>query len=554
MRKKEYDLFRLQVRSDKKLVASFFGAEEDERLPPRELPPAELGVNEDARDLIRLLTGQLYTASINEEDLEKLGERLYAALFPGRIGALFEEKWQKAKDNGRGLRLSITVEQGSEVLGWPLEFVKGPPHISWLASRRDLTLSRRVTFVRDFRLAEPAKRPLRVLIVVSKPDDQDGVLSARVIEQICKWATKEQGSGEGSEAPIRVTVLGILDDYEQDIPGAQYLGEEATFRNFRKYANDLKPHILHFIGHGEIRDQKGCLALVSEEGHSDWLSAKSLAEMVIDFNPRLVVLQACQTAQKEAVRESNSGFLSMAEYLVRNLIPAVVAMQFEVQNDYAIEFAIGFYEALARGLEVDAAVQEGRSNIVDLYQWKERYFGAPVLFMDTPYVIVELVEEAAASPRLQSERRDPAGPEPVFPGLEALARRSLEHTIKAVEGGIWNLAKDMLQDLLAYNARSGMDPGQSMLMQRILNGVNRRIDEAEQAELDGDQRQVEEIVYKIREDLELCSSALKFGGASRSMTGLQPQAGSQVPARPGLSRTGPQRDSFPPSPTKTSGK
>jgi hypothetical protein len=544
MRKKEYDLFRLQVRSDDKLVAAFYGAEDDERHAPREVP-ARLGMNDDARLVIKLLNDRLSDASIKADDLEKLGERLYGALFPDKIGAMFEEKWQKAKDEGRGLRLSITVEEGSEVLSWPLEFLKGPKYISWLASRRDLTLSRRVTFEQDFKPGQPAKRPLRVLIVVSKPEGLGGVMTAKVIEQISDWAAEEENKGSGGEAPIQITVLGILDDYEQEIPEVDYLGERATFKNFRRYTDKIRPHILHFIGHGEIQEGKGHLALINEDDElAKWLSSSELAEMVIDFNPRLVVLQACQTAHKDTARQTHSGFLSMAEYLVRNWIPAVVAMQFEIQNDYAIEFATGFYEALSQGLEVDAAVQEGRSNIVDLYQWKERYFGAPVLFMDSPYVIIEGIEEGAASPK--PDRIIPDTAKLVFPDIEMLALEDLDFVRKAVKGSNWDLAVAMLERALKTIVSASMDPGRTILLQDSLGRSSNRIAAANQAALDEDHAQVDTLVNWILEDLDVCIKAIQFGGAPRGAASLQAPPDTALPGRgsPTGGRTAGGRDSF----------
>ena len=50
----------------------------------------------------------------------------------------------------------------------------------------------------------------------------------------------------------------------------------------------------------------------------------------------------------------------MADTLVRRGIPAVVAMQFEVSDNAAVEFAPALYGALAAGRPIDAAVTEAR--------------------------------------------------------------------------------------------------------------------------------------------------------------------------------------------------
>jgi hypothetical protein len=553
MKKKEYDLFRLQVRSDDKLVATFHGAEDDERT--REVP-ADLQLSVDSRRVIELLIGMLNDASIQIRDLEDLGERLYAALFPDKIGALFEEKWQNVKNaenQTRGLRLSISIEKESEVLGWPLEFLKGPDQISWLAARRDLTLSRWVTFNKEYRSPKPAKRPLQVLIVVSKPQNLGSVMSADVIEQIGSWAASEENKDPEGNPTIQVTVLGILKDYREDIAGVKYLGEKATYKNFRKYTCDqeTQPHILHFIGHGELREQEGSfLALVDEQDEAVWLSARVLAEMANDFNPRLVVLEACQTAQKDVAWETHRGFLSMAEYLVRNWIPAVVAMQFEIQNQYASEFAIGFYEALARGLEVDAAVQEGRSSILDsMLQWNERHFGAPVLYMMysplTPYVLVEDAEAEAASQ--QSNKLATTSPRPKklkipsepgrgLPDVETLVQEEIGDLENFVKEGIWELAMESVQKTLGYLSSGDMAASHASLLQTFLTRASDRLQTIVQVESQGIETQVNELATLVLDDLDKCKKALiYYKKTTRGGTVLQTQTGLPVPGRGGPS-------------------
>ena len=47
---------------------------------------------------------------------------------------------------------------------------------------------------------------------------------------------------------------------------------------------------------------------------------------------------------------------------MREGIPAVVAMQYEITDTAALAFAAGFYEALARGKPVDQAVTKGQGD------------------------------------------------------------------------------------------------------------------------------------------------------------------------------------------------
>jgi hypothetical protein len=76
-------------------------------------------------------------------------------------------------------------------------------------------------------------------------------------------------------------------------------------------------------------------------------------------------------------------FSSTAATLVRRGTPAVVAMQYEITDDAAIEFSRSFYEALADGMAVDAALAEARKGVAlaipNTLEW-----GTPVLYMRSP--------------------------------------------------------------------------------------------------------------------------------------------------------------------------
>ena len=74
---------------------------------------------------------------------------------------------------------------------------------------------------------------------------------------------------------------------------------------------------------------------------------------------------------------------STAATLVRRGIPAVVAMQYEITDRAAIELARAFYEALAEGYPVDAAIAEARKAI-SLAVANSVEWGTPVLYMRSP--------------------------------------------------------------------------------------------------------------------------------------------------------------------------
>ncbi|MBK9092086.1 MAG: CHAT domain-containing protein [Anaerolineae bacterium] len=97
-----------------------------------------------------------------------------------------------------------------------------------------------------------------------------------------------------------------------------------------------------------------------ETGHSQAINAFRLGTLLHDHKSlRLAVLNAC-----EGGRASRSDpFGGVCQSLLQQGIPAVIAMQFEVTDKTAIVLTHSFYQALADGYPVDAALAEARKSI-----------------------------------------------------------------------------------------------------------------------------------------------------------------------------------------------
>src|SRR5207253_130966 len=72
-----------------------------------------------------------------------------------------------------------------------------------------------------------------------------------------------------------------------------------------------------------------------------------------------------------------------ASKLAANNIPAIVAMQYKIENALGNDFASKFYQALIAYRTIEAAVQEGRAQILEnIRGWSvSRAFGVPVLYL-----------------------------------------------------------------------------------------------------------------------------------------------------------------------------
>ncbi len=107
---------------------------------------------------------------------------------------------------------------------------------------------------------------------------------------------------------------------------------------------DVEPQIIHFCGHGT---QKGELCVENEMGASQPVKADALAAMFELFATQVncVVLNACYSEiQAKAIVEH---------------IPFVIGMNDAIGDKAAINFAVGFYKALAANRSIEDAYKFG---------------------------------------------------------------------------------------------------------------------------------------------------------------------------------------------------
>jgi CHAT domain len=137
-------------------------------------------------------------------------------------------------------------------------------------------------------------------------------------------------------------------------------------------------HVLHFIGHGGYDEdaQDGALALEGADRQTRLVTGRDLGLMIRDHRSlRLVVLNACEGAR--SARDDPFG--GVAQALVRQGIPAVIAMQFEISDPAALVFSQSFYQAIADGLPVDVATLEARRTM--FAEGNEVEWATPVLYL-----------------------------------------------------------------------------------------------------------------------------------------------------------------------------
>jgi hypothetical protein len=295
---------------------------------------------------------------------EAIGARLFEALFPGKILRLYERSVDAlAGDPEAGLRIKLMFDPSDpdlaalQALPWELLRQPGTPDF--------LALSRRRPVIRYLEIprpvyAAPRPQPFRIVVVASNPEHE--VLGKLDLARELRNLKKAVRSVQGLEV---VTP------------------EAPTLAALRKVLRKKDCHALHFMGHGgEISGQsEGVLYFAAGDGRAQPVRGPDLVNKLVDFpSIRLIVLNACESA---AMPEMIEPFAGVANSLVLSGVPAVIAMQHPISDEAAIAFSRAFYQSLAAGDPIDAAVAEGRQGVHSRAP-AEADWATPILYMRTP--------------------------------------------------------------------------------------------------------------------------------------------------------------------------
>jgi CHAT domain-containing protein len=132
-------------------------------------------------------------------------------------------------------------------------------------------------------------------------------------------------------------------------------GDRAT-EHFLKHANLDRFAVLHFAAHAVVDDEhpeRSAVVLAPGSAAEDGLLQPR--EIVgLDLDRRIVVLSACQSGVGELL--PGEGMMSLAHAFFQAGADAVVASLWPLRDEDAAEFFEPFYQYLARGLNVSAAL------------------------------------------------------------------------------------------------------------------------------------------------------------------------------------------------------
>ena len=290
------------------------------------------------------------------------GQKLFTSVFDDEVRACLHSSLQAAAEQGAGLRIRLRLGDAPELADLPWEFLYNA------ALNRFFTLSVETPLVRYLKLPEAVRAlkvtpPLQALVMIANPADYETL----DVEQ--EWSRLHTALA-GLEARGLLTLERL---------------DEATLPALQRRLREQQYHIFHFIGHGGF-DQgagEGVLILEDDAGRGRAVGGEYVGTLLHDHRPlRLAVLNACEGGRGSA----KDSFAGVAQSLIQQGLPAVIAMQFPISDVAAITFARDFYGAVADGYPVDAALAEARKAILSDGGGLE--WGTPVLFMraDSGYI------------------------------------------------------------------------------------------------------------------------------------------------------------------------
>lgn len=287
-------------------------------------------------------------------DPKLFGRELYAAVFGGDVGVSLRRSLDFAQQDGAGLRIRLRLTDAPELAVLPWEYLYST------AEDRYLALSDQTPLLRYMEIGQGAaplaiQLPLRVLVMVSDPVDVAPRLNVEAEYARLKQALADLGQ---DNALVLERAPATLADLQRRLRRNEY-------------------HVFHFIGHGWYDEGESAAGLLMEDAqhHGQQADADKLGILLRDHRTlRLAFLNACEGARAD----SGEPFAGVAQHLVQQELPAVIAMQFPVTDQAAISLAQEFYQALADGLPVDAALTEARKAL--FLQGSEIEWGTPALF------------------------------------------------------------------------------------------------------------------------------------------------------------------------------
>jgi hypothetical protein len=282
------------------------------------------------------------------------GARLYNAIMCGDV----QQLWARARGallgpETVGLRIRLALYPPT-VAALPWECLYDPDRSELFAANGRTPLVRVENQERYLSPPRPLDAKLPVKILLAAPEDPTGIINP-------------------AEASRTAEVLNRLGE---DVAQTETMTGRFSLIDLSRKLADMQADVLHLITHGEPDG-----VLLWQDDEPAFMPAHTLRIALERAQTvKFVLLNACLAGQSS----DRIPFTTVGPQLLQTGIPAVVAMQYEISDEDAAEFAQFLYEELLLGPcpgHIDAAVGYARSNLYVSHP--DRFsFGTPVLWLN----------------------------------------------------------------------------------------------------------------------------------------------------------------------------
>lgn len=241
----------------------------------------------------------------------------------------------------RDAHAAIAVDQSSDLVPWELlDFGHGPAGL--VAG----SIARVPQNGPALPQKPPKSGPLRVLLITARP------FAARDVPYLA----------------VAQHLRNLILDYPEGV--SLRIVRPPTIEAFSAaLSHHEDADVVHFDGHGDLKDGAPILAFETEEGGPLFIPAENFIAPIRAVAPRLVVLNACRSAQSPGATSSQHAHHgiepSLAYQIALEAGVAVVAMRYLVRADTAGRFVATLYKTLLAGHSIGKAVQAGRRQLFE---------------------------------------------------------------------------------------------------------------------------------------------------------------------------------------------
>jgi hypothetical protein len=329
----------------------------------------------------------------SEREARLLGRYLWTH-FPDKVAAALAECLQSAEGVNRRVRLELIFEESAKELArlpWEFLVANRPGTFSgFIAERVDkFTLTRFMNRPSpDPEFTTPVELPLRVLLAICMEGCRADRFSIPETHELCAALVTAKGNAE-------VVLMEVANPTHNQLKDL--------------VCGTFNPHVVHIVGHGvpgaiKMRREQDDIdsdSLLAEsarkkgqpapkvETHAP-VKAAELKQVFDNHPPKLVILQTCY-GDKGGGEADDTELYTVAQSIVDAHVPAVLAMQYDIEIAAADKFAVKLYERLIDAAPIDVAVGEARRHLLGtgvVSKSPRRAFGTPVIYLghDRPLV------------------------------------------------------------------------------------------------------------------------------------------------------------------------